>query len=205
MDIVDICNAQFNDPLEKDWRDSLPHYTFFELMEIFPSAIPAARRGIRARLKALKVNTALYSTFEEYVYEKIINKAHFSLQNALSAVMTDNMPKIYTDLDAEIARLNFHLKHLDAMENPEKAPVKKGGVDDVEIERARLVPMKALVKVTPMKKMICLWHNDRHPSAHVYPDHGYCFVCSKRFDTIDVARHINGLTFVEAVKWLNQI
>lgn len=79
----------------------------------------------------------------------------------------------------------------------------EGMASATEITQARAVPIGSLVKVRG-GVMVCLWHNDRHPSMHVYKDnHAYCFVCPRRADSIDIMMHLRGLGFVDAVRLLN--
>lgn len=75
-------------------------------------------------------------------------------------------------------------------------PKKEYGTD---VARAKAYPIRNLVKMNREKKAKCLWHDDRVPSMHVYPDHVYCFVCNKRGDAIDVFMAINGCDFKTAV------
>lgn len=77
-------------------------------------------------------------------------------------------------------------------------------VDDY-IARAKQVPIGSLIKVRGDGKAKCLFHNDKNPSMHVYPDnHIYCFSCGKRGDVIDIAMELQQLNFKDAVKWLNR-
>jgi predicted PolB exonuclease-like 3'-5' exonuclease len=74
------------------------------------------------------------------------------------------------------------------------------GIDDADIARARELPITDMVKVRA-HTTLCLWHDDKTPSMHVYADnHAYCFVCNKRADAIDFWMEIKGLDFMQAVK-----
>jgi DNA primase len=49
----------------------------------------------------------------------------------------------------------------------------------------------------------CPFHDDRNPSAHVFPDNRFhCFGCGKRGDSIDFIMALKGLTFKEALAYL---
>lgn len=77
--------------------------------------------------------------------------------------------------------------------------------DDV-ITRAKNVPIENLITVNRDRKALCLWHNEKNPSLHVYEDnHAYCFVCGKRADAIDIVRAKMNLSFNDAVDYLNNL
>ncbi len=97
----------------------------------------------------------------------------------------------------------IRLKRLSYMYDPPKPS--ENGVTDAEIQRAREYPIKNLVKMKG-RNTLCLWHNDRKPSMHIYKDnHGYCFACNKYADPIEFVQKMNGLDFLGAVRYLNKI
>ena len=55
-------------------------------------------------------------------------------------------------------------------------------------------------------KMVCPFHNDSHPSLHVYQgDGGYhCFVCGAGGDVINFVQRLFGLDFMDACKKMDQ-
>ena len=61
---------------------------------------------------------------------------------------------------------------------------------------------EAGVKVGRNKKALCLWHNDRSPSMHVYREKVHCFACGRGGDAIDVFAATNGLETKDAVQAL---
>lgn len=61
---------------------------------------------------------------------------------------------------------------------------------------------EAGVKVGRNKKALCLWHNDRSPSMHVYREKVHCFACGRGGDAIDVFAAANGLETKDAVQAL---
>jgi hypothetical protein len=50
----------------------------------------------------------------------------------------------------------------------------------------------------------CPIHEDRHPSARLYASDNriYCFTCQQGYDVIDLVQHKLGLTFADAITWL---
>jgi hypothetical protein len=48
-------------------------------------------------------------------------------------------------------------------------------------------------------KALCLWHEDNHPSLHVYADHVHCFSCQATEDVFGYLMKAEGLTFPQAM------
>lgn len=49
---------------------------------------------------------------------------------------------------------------------------------------------------------LCPFHEERSPSFAVYHDHYFCFGCRAQGDAIKYVREVQGLTFIEALKYL---
>jgi DNA primase len=51
---------------------------------------------------------------------------------------------------------------------------------------------------------LCPFHNERHPSLHIYPHNNsfYCYGCNKGGNVINFVRELQGLSFREAVEYL---
>ncbi len=49
---------------------------------------------------------------------------------------------------------------------------------------------------------VCPFHEDRSPSFYIFDDHYYCFGCHARGDAITFVREQQGLTFIEALRFL---
>ena len=67
----------------------------------------------------------------------------------------------------------------------------------------RAIPLAALIN-EPLHngKILCPYHDDHHPSMHIYRDHYFCFVCHARGGHIDWLRDIEGLSYDAAVEVL---
>ena len=76
---------------------------------------------------------------------------------------------------------------------------------DTQALKAR-VDLRSLVQethpVTKGSKIQCLWHDDRNPSLHVYPDGYFCFACGASGDHLDWLTATRALSFQEAVEVL---
>lgn len=77
------------------------------------------------------------------------------------------------------------------------------GVSDDQIRQAKQIPIRNFIKVNHSNKAVCLFHNDRHPSMHIYKDnHYYCFVCNASGDVVDLVMKLRNVSFIDAVKSL---
>ena len=74
-----------------------------------------------------------------------------------------------------------------------------------EIARAKAVPITRFVKVGRNRMARCPLHEDRTPSFRVSADATlfYCFGCHAKGDVISFIRKRDGLSFKEAVEYLN--
>jgi hypothetical protein len=79
--------------------------------------------------------------------------------------------------------------------------ITKSKITDEMITIAKEYPIEELLEVK-RNFALCLWHDDHHPSLYVKSNFGYCFVCGKVCDTIDLVMKRDGINFVEAVKVL---
>ena len=51
-------------------------------------------------------------------------------------------------------------------------------------------------------RVLCPFHNDRHPSMKLYEDHFHCFTCGAHGDVIDLAAQLTGLRPYDAARML---
>lgn len=54
-------------------------------------------------------------------------------------------------------------------------------------------------EVNRAHKMLCPFHNDGHPSMHVYSDNFHCFTCGAHGDVISFVQKLYGLDFQKAI------
>ncbi len=191
------------DRIEKEWKQSLSKYSLKELIEIYPKSIPAARRAIKARIKAVKSDLSSLSEYREIYYTGVINKMHFKYQ----ADMIKHLDGIIEALTKNYERnLRKHLFELKFLENTKKGTpeiVPQDGITDEQVVRAKEIPIKTLVPVNQAHKAVCLFHKDKNPSMHIYEQSKfYCFVCNKYGDVIDIYMQLMGVDFKTAVRTL---
>lgn len=104
--------------------------------------------------------------------------------------------------DIAISYLQNEMKH--AQVELERTTVVRKEIDGSAVEKAKMHPISALVKVNRAGFANCVYHDERSASMRVYRDnHAYSYCCSKRSDAIDIYQAIHENTpFKEAVKSL---
>ena len=105
--------------------------------------------------------------------------------------------------------VRFHDKYLAKhREKHERASARPNPyTGDDKVLRAKSYPMDRVVAFT-RRKACCLWHNEKTGSLHYYPktNTAYCFGgCGRSYDVIDAYMKVHGVTFLEAVRALNDM
>lgn len=74
-------------------------------------------------------------------------------------------------------------------------------MSDFELVKDRINFADYVARHLPVKghKALCIWHADKTPSLHIYPDHCHCFQCQKYGDIFDFAMQFHGWTRQEAL------
>lgn len=161
--------------------------------------IKELRKKVKARIKETKQKILDLNTERETYYRDVINPAHYREQPKLIEQLSGRMEYWYERFEKDLERYRKQLYSLDYKENL----ITPESITDADIARAKEVPIQTILEMSRNRFAKCPFHNDRHPSFHVYPDnHGYCFSCHQSGDVIDIAQEINGMSFKEAVKWL---
>lgn len=79
--------------------------------------------------------------------------------------------------------------------------------DQLKVQEAKQHPIHALFdgqEATYNRNIKCPLHDDKTASLKLYQHNNtyYCFGCNAGGDTIDFLMRKNGVTFIQAVKWL---
>jgi len=178
------------DEQEKKWRDSLPRYTFRQLIEEYPSmklyALEKAQQTKRIcehQLLVLKKQVRdAARTFDEppfgvvtaiAQYEKSLREARYQI-----AVIKDD------GRDGDGSRAEF----------------------DRNLSLAREVRINEMLGMGTKRTTRCVWHNEKTASMHYYPKDNrvWCFGCNRGGDAIDVYMAREKVDFRTAVRLLNK-
>ena len=191
--------------MESEWEKTLPNYTLRELIEIYPGSEKAARRGIKVKMKEAQAQLSSLSDFRDTYHNNVINKAHFKEQPRLIKLLNEKIDDYTRTYEREIKRCAFQLNWLDSLGRVSTTStnvVTTLNITSEQIARAKEVPIDSLVKVNRAHKAICVFHNEKHASMHVYKDHVFCFSCARSGDVIDIYQALNGCDFKTAVRAL---
>lgn len=192
--------ADFFLDLEKSWRESMPHLSDIQWLEVFPEARSVLvfkvkewsdekRRLIGIIKRALRESRS--ESVEKYSLIRIYAQAII-------------VPKI-NDANKHIARLRRQQAHF------APHPV-AGRITDADIQRAREVPIASLLSTnlrSTGKTLTtnCPLHKDRTPSFVIYKESNtcWCFGCQQGGDSIAFTRLLHDFSFIEAVKHLQHL
>lgn len=111
---------------------------------------------------------------------------------------------VYLDVQKRSSNLERVIRRIDGR----KQYMRKGGVTDEMIQRAREYPIKELfielTGDTPHRGMAqCPFHDDSSPSLSLrFKNRYHCFGCDEKGDTISLYMKINNVSFLDAVKAL---
>jgi hypothetical protein len=76
--------------------------------------------------------------------------------------------------------------------------------EEMKKEIRRYLELKNVSEITKQAMMLCPFHDDHNPSAHVYEETIHCFTCNKSFDIYDVSRKLNSCDFKTAFDEVRQ-
>lgn len=187
--------------LEMEYYASLKNLpkTDMEWLEIFPEAKPLVKKNIK----------------DELVWWKSIEHEGFKdLQNIKNSYVS-TPPTKHAELDwyketieKRISKAHLEIRKLQWQQDKLSGVVRPStnGIDDGDKELARTIPISNFVQTKRMgnkQVTICIFHNDTKPSLVIFPDNRFkCFACNAFGDSIDFIKKLQGLEFIDAVKFL---
>jgi len=195
--------------LEKVWRNSLPHFSFQELMAIFPEAVKPARKSIKLKIKFYKKEIAQINGDQEEFYNNVICKAHFKDQNYLKELSEESKDRLVKKFEKKIRTYQFQLSYLNQLEGKSNKDIIGGGVDEADIARAKEVPIQNFFmdKLNERGLLLtgkCPFHNENNDSFTIYKKQNsfYCYGCKVGGSVIDFIMLQQNIDFLSAVKFL---
>lgn len=177
----------------QSFRPQSSLFTPKDILETFPQAKSTIKRLIKENEKFLEEAQEYQNEVRGFLASRV---PIYDIGICTTLVVTVTYGGKIKEAEENLSRL----RRLLYLYEPPKPT--KDGITDADIARAKEVPIRNLVEVR-MNKTKCLWHSEKTPSMHVYPDqHTYCFSCGKRSDTIGVYQILHNCNFVTAVKAL---
>lgn len=107
------------------------------------------------------------------------------------------------DIQDVIRIIKREIKKAESMLNPVK--IDNNRITDEDIARAKDYPVDQLVEFYK-GKAVAWCHADKSPSLHHNRkgNRAHCFPCGKSYNGIDILMTRDGMTFIEAVKFLTR-
>ena len=199
--LEDVQFARLNGSTE--WEKSIPSYTLFQALEIFPEAKPIVRKELKEDLKEIQKYLQELDEYYAGVTDRIntTEKSYHKAMQEKQELITF-CERHRAELNDKEKRIRFNLARIDG-----KVP--KGEIGADEIERARNVKIESLYegKLNGNKQLhgLCPFHVEKHPSFVIYTNENkwWCFgACGKGGDSIDFIIQKEHLDFINAVKSL---
>ena len=185
---------------ELEWRKQIQHYTFYDLLAIFPSAKSAIRRNLLLQIKEAQEDLEKALEADRQFNTEFLSKAKYEERwffeklrdTFVSGPLRHNREKL-------IKRNRFYLSAL----KPQKVHESQN-ITPENIAYAKTIPIDSLIEVGRNGFAVSPFHSDKTPSLRAYLDTNrwYCFSCNAGTDTIDLVMKLNGCNFVEAVRIL---
>lgn len=187
---------EFVSELEKEWRNSLPSLSESEWSELFPEA----REVLPDKVKEWDAEKKRLLGIAKRALRRSTPGNAIEIRLALQVFV---LPPI-NEAERHIARLRRQtVCHTDPI---------GGRITEVDIERARGVPIASLIsskvrRTGRTSTTNCPLHEDRSPSFVIYHESNscWCFGCQQGGDSIALIRKLHNLSFIEAVKYLSHI
>ncbi len=184
--------------MEKQWRTSLPRDTDAQLLDIFPEARDIIPEKIAAWQQQRQAQTRLIKEKLAVIEQKAKLEDRWFWRLCVR----------YVD-GPRLVQISGHLTRLERLQAVATGTPQPGRLTEAQIAQARRVPVESLVS-TPLRKSSktlighCPLHQEKSPSFHVYPDTNswYCYGCHCGGDSISFVRHLHGLSFIKAVRYL---
>ena len=194
--------------LEQQWKDSQKKYSFRELMQIFPEAIGAARRGQKVHLKIYKQKLRDVDTQQESYYDNVILQYPWQEREALKEESDKDFEETRKKWTSKIKTVMFNLSHLDELEG-KITPKKTGGATEQEIAQAKEISITNFYgdKLQIHGKLAtgrCPFHNEKTGSFTIYLDQNtwWCYGCQAGGTVVDFLMKQQNIDFLTAIKQL---
>jgi len=175
-----------------DQNFSTPRYSNSRLLQIFPEARPILKKGLKD-----------YASQAEKLRKRIeiaLKKLYEKVTDEFSIWFYEQFFEVF--LGEGLERTTKKIREIKWTLNPIK---REGQITPEIIARAKEYPFENLIKFNRAKKALCMFHDEKHPSLSLNPKTNRikCFGCGINLDPIGYIMETQNLSFIEAVKYLN--
>lgn len=217
--------------LESEHKKSLQASSFSQLLEMYPTAKAAAKRGIQEKIKKIKDKITQLNSYREVWTKNYIDNLQDMMDQQQARDFIENeireeREKLERDINIYRAQISFidrevkkekAIKILRSKKKTQEEKQKairemqkyrqeaKSRIDAKKIANAKDVPIKNFIKIRGDGNAECLFHSERPGhrfKMHIYGNKFKCFSCGEHGTVIDIVMRLYNLSFVEAVKKL---
>ena len=175
---------------EKEWESSQLKIFDRELLKIFPEAKPYLREKLQNYLAKIE---RLGNIIKESLLQIERTKADKFTNWFRKEIIKVFFGEDYNQTFKKAKRLVWLLK---------PPAERKEEITSWMIERAKEYPMRDLILLNRSQFAVCPFHKERHASLYCRNNFYHCFACGETGDTIKFVMKTQGLSFKEAVKYL---
>ena len=151
------------------------------------------RRAEFIKQEIKKLEKIIASSYEIY-FDQQQRDVPFWLRKAILIL---NQPEKLTKLYGKLTNELYFLEN--------KKELNESQLSQEEIAHAKNYPFENLIEVNKSGFALCPFHNDKRPSFWIKNNFGYCFSCNESCDTIKFIMKTKDLSFLEAVRLLNNM
>jgi hypothetical protein len=201
---------------EREYQSTKEDLTFYQLIELFGSeCYEAVKKGIEAKIKAIKKEDSNESKQRALLYKNVINKiTAYKQQQLVREFIETNLKERTGERMNEKKKLEYLLSFIRKLQQEGGKEGKNvastaSRITEEDIERAKHVPIETVFP-TKLRKMgnrgigLCPLHGEKTSSFTVYLKENtwHCFGCHEGRDVVDLVMKLEGLDFLQAVKKL---
>lgn len=169
-----------------------------ELHEIFPEALPIIKSNLKIYKNALKQSKPIYSELLDCLLELIYGDKALNTDASVAWATRRFYQDPINALEKNITRLK-HLLSIYTFKGSTSAQT----ITDADVDQARTFPIGNIVELNRSNFMRCLFHSEKTPSCKVFKDNKFrCFGCGANGDVIDIVCKVQGIQFLDAVRFI---
>ncbi len=182
----------FGVAVERVRKEARERITDREMLEVFPEAT----RHLAEKKETLTAQVRPLTNKIKSLYGELYRKKLTGFDDWFGRELIEEFyGKELKEKQKEIKRIDWIFYKPD--------PNRKQRITDQMIQNAKHYPFENLVGLNKKVGWVrCPFHKEKRPSFYVKNNFGYCFGCSKGYDTIQFLVESRGLTFAEAVEAL---
>jgi len=187
--------AEYSKRAEEEHKKLFPRLTDRQWLEIFPEAegyLISKLAKLQTEQKKLKVEI-----------RKNLLKIYKAVKDEFAIWFNEKIVEVWQG--ERLNQTGKEIRKIKWMLSPEESADKTNKITDYMIQRAKNYPFEHLIKFNQAKKALCIFHSEKRPSMslNLKTNRIKCFACGINFDPIGYVMEMQNISFISAVKYLN--